>query len=247
MLSQAKWLGLSLALHLVAAGCLILWVSRAVERTPETIMVQLANCVPAEGGLRKVSHVPRPLAARPAVSAGPADRSRPGLQRQALQPAAPQVLTTTAGAEQSQVRDPPTPSAVIAPASITNRRGEDLVSDPRPLAKTIVPHAAPVAEGRPAQEAARQHYLRENYAYIRDLVTKQLAYPPLARKMRWSGKVVIAFIIAEDGSVHTIRVVESSGFPLLDKSATETVRAAAPFPKPPASAEIVLPVSFTLM
>lgn len=64
--------------------------------------------------------------------------------------------------------------------------------------------------------------------------------------MNWSGKVVLAFGIDRDGSVHALRVVRSSGFPLLDKSALETVQRSAPFPKPPRRAEIVVPVQFTL-
>jgi len=89
--------------------------------------------------------------------------------------------------------------------------------------------------------------LKEHFTYIRDFITKQLVYPPIARRMNWSGKVVVSFTIAEDGGVHAIRVVEKSGFPILDKCALETVRKAAPFPKPPVRAEIVVPINFTMM
>ncbi len=100
---------------------------------------------------------------------------------------------------------------------------------------------------RPATETVQQHYLREHFAYIRDLLRKRLVYPPLARKMGWGGRAVVTFMILEDGSVEKIRVTESCGFPLLDKCALETVIAAAPFPRPPARADITVPVNFTLV
>jgi protein TonB len=65
--------------------------------------------------------------------------------------------------------------------------------------------------------------------------------------MNWSGKVTLSFVIGEDGSVSGIRVVESSGYSLLDRSAVDAVKNVASFPKPSASAEIVMPIQFKLM
>ena len=51
---------------------------------------------------------------------------------------------------------------------------------------------------------------------------------------------VVGVTAAEDTVVPSLRfhlrVVETSGFPILDKSAAETVRNVAPFPKPPVRA-----------
>ena len=49
--------------------------------------------------------------------------------------------------------------------------------------------------------------------------------------MGWSGRVVIAFTVCEDGSVEEARVVESSGRDLLDNNAIEVLARAAPFPR----------------
>ncbi|MGE0917407.1 energy transducer TonB [Trichlorobacter lovleyi] len=73
-----------------------------------------------------------------------------------------------------------------------------------------------------------------------------LTYPQLARRRGWSGRVVLAFVVAEDGSVRSIHVKEGSGHTLLDNSAVETVKGVAPFPKPPVAAEIIMPVVFRL-
>ncbi len=72
------------------------------------------------------------------------------------------------------------------------------------------------------------------------------AYPPIARRMGWMGRVVLAFRILPDGAVANIRIVTGSSFQVLDSSAIEAVRRASPFPRPPAEAEIVVPVAYTL-
>lgn len=95
-------------------------------------------------------------------------------------------------------------------------------------------------------EKARQRYIKEHFSYIRDIITKNISYPYMARKMGWSGRVTVSFIIAENGSVKDIRIVESSGYDLLDKNAVDTVRKASPFPRPPVTAEIVVPVVYRL-
>ncbi|MDQ1330396.1 MAG: periplasmic protein TonB, partial [Thermodesulfobacteriota bacterium] len=87
-------------------------------------------------------------------------------------------------------------------------------------------------------ETSGAAYLKEHFAYIRDRITGGITYPGMARKMGWCGQVRIAFIVCEDGSVNNVRVVESSGFSLLDRNAVDTVKNAAPFPIPPVKAEI---------
>lgn len=108
------------------------------------------------------------------------------------------------------------------------------------------PAASGGGESGPA-ESAKQRYLREHFSYIRELVAKKIVYPAIARKMGWGGKAVVAFTVTEDGSADNIRLVQSSGVPILDKSALETVRRASPFPRPPVRAEIVIPVLFRLL
>jgi protein TonB len=97
-----------------------------------------------------------------------------------------------------------------------------------------------------ARAQARGRYLERHYAYIRDAIQQGISYPPMARKMGWEGKVVVAFLVLADGSVRDVRIVRGSGHPALDRGAVEAVRKAAPFPKPPAEAEIITPVVYRL-
>jgi len=96
------------------------------------------------------------------------------------------------------------------------------------------------------RETLQKRYLREHFAYIRDLIGKELRYPRQAIRMNWSGRVTVSFLVLVDGSVSDLRVSHSSGVSLLDRNALETVERAAPFPKPPVSARLVMPVDYVL-
>jgi protein TonB len=97
-----------------------------------------------------------------------------------------------------------------------------------------------------ATETLQMRYLSEHFAYIRDLIGKELRYPRQAVRMGWSGRVTVSFLVLVDGSVADPQVNHTSGVPLLDRNALETVRRAAPFPKPPISARLVMPVDYIL-
>lgn len=89
-------------------------------------------------------------------------------------------------------------------------------------------------------------YVKRNFAYIRDIIMKHLAYPVIARKMGWSGTLVVSFIIREDGNVEDVRILKSSGFDVLDKRAVETIKEVCPFPRPPVKAELRMPIVYRL-
>jgi len=105
---------------------------------------------------------------------------------------------------------------------------------------------APGSAVSAAAESAKAGYLRENFTYIRDAIMKKLSYPHMARKMGWAGKATICFVINERGEAEDIKIIESSGFAILDKNAVEAVKRALPLPKPPCRAEIIIPVVYRL-
>ena len=95
-------------------------------------------------------------------------------------------------------------------------------------------------------ETLQQRYLGEHFTYIRDLIGKKLRYPRQAIRMGWSGRAIVTFLVLVDGRVAELRVARSSGCSLLDADALETVRRAAPFPHPPVSARLLIPVDYVL-
>jgi len=65
---------------------------------------------------------------------------------------------------------------------------------------------------------------------------RALVYPSAAKRQKLRGKVQVSFVVSAGGGVGSIRIVSSSGSPVLDKAALETVRRAAPFPPIPEAA-----------
>lgn len=98
-----------------------------------------------------------------------------------------------------------------------------------------------------ALEKAKNLYLKEHFAYIRDTIMKNVAYPYIARKRGLTGKVVVSFIVCEKGFANNIKIVERSGYSILDNNAIETIKKASPFPRPPVRAEIVMPIVYKIM
>jgi protein TonB len=97
-----------------------------------------------------------------------------------------------------------------------------------------------------SEEKARMIYLKEHFGYIRNTIMKNLSYPHMARKMEWEGKVTVSFVVCENGYVENLKVLETSGFGLLDKNAVETIKKVSPFPKPPVRAELIMPIVYRL-
>jgi periplasmic protein TonB len=120
---------------------------------------------------------------------------------------------------------PPTPPAVIA----------------------SVPEAAKsAADISGSRETAQAGYISAQFSRIRDRILKNISYPPTARRMGWTGRVVVSFIVYEDGHVEDIIIKESSGFTVLDENAIRAVRESCPLPMPPVRTALVMPVLYRL-
>jgi protein TonB len=95
-------------------------------------------------------------------------------------------------------------------------------------------------------EQQRKKYLAEHFVYIRDIIEKNLTYPPLAKRKGWAGKVIVFFNVRKDGRVKDIRIIKSSGHTILDEKIIETIRKVQPFPNPPVPAGVKIILSFGL-
>ena len=81
------------------------------------------------------------------------------------------------------------------------------------------------------QEYAYAAYMRAYVARLERVGT--LNFPDEARRRNLSGAVVLTVEIRRDGSVASISTIQSSGIPVLDQAAVQTVRLAQPFPELP--------------
>jgi len=86
----------------------------------------------------------------------------------------------------------------------------------------------------------------KTFFYIRENIMKNIKYPEKARRMGWEGRVLLSFVIFENGSIHNIKVVNSSGFPVLDSSAREAIAKTTFSQKVPYRLVIVLPIEYKL-
>ena len=136
---------------------------------------------------------------------------------------------------------------------------EPLANDPAAASEETITAAAPaptvenhglVADAQATEVAERGLikglYVKVNFNHIKDNIQNRISYPRLARKMGWEGKVIVSFVVDKDGKIQEVHIVESSGFAALDKNAIATIKKAAPFPCPPVSAELVVPVIYRL-
>lgn len=85
-----------------------------------------------------------------------------------------------------------------------------------------------------------------HFSFIRDTIMQGIVYPERARRMGWEGKVVLSFSVRENGSVTDVKVVASSGFPVLDESARETISRTSFRKKVPVRLYVLLPVEYKL-
>lgn len=91
--------------------------------------------------------------------------------------------------------------------------------------------------GRPSPPA-------DPLAEIRRLIDTRKSYPGLARRRGWEGDVVVELQLDGVGAVKDVRVVERSGFGVLDRATVTAVRSAGPFPALPGKVRV--PISYRL-
>jgi len=100
--------------------------------------------------------------------------------------------------------------------------------------------------GSGGAEQLRSRYRKEHFEYIRKIIQEHIVYPPRAQLNRWQGTVVVMFCVIQSGNAKDIRIRTSSGYYMLDKHVIETIRKVEPFPKPPVTVELIIPVEYRL-
>jgi len=98
-------------------------------------------------------------------------------------------------------------------------------------------------------------YIRALNGYLNSLARRRDLYPPMARRLRLEGSLIVKFKIRADGSVDesSIRVVISSGYNVLDDGAIRIIKKYVPRfakvygKKPPRDIEVELPITFEII
>lgn len=241
-------------LHLLVAGGAVS-LAGMYHQQPEPIMIDLSIAQAEPPGRQAMGGNPG-AAPPPAASAKTPRRCARTLAATAPAPAAPpmaQAATMPATAEAAPVPTTGTQAmSMTAPAAAPSGGAAGTAAQPGQGGDGTTGGTGADVTGTgsgsrgESAETLRERYLRQHFGYIRDLINSNLRYPGRARRMGWSGALKVEFVVRVDGSVEAIRIVKSSGVPLLDCNAMETVRRSAPFPKPPVSARLIIPVEYLL-
>ena len=149
-----------------------------------------------------------------------------------------------AGSQRKLSRSSPTPATLPAPENV---RSTAFGINPMSRQKTVQTGNQQKAEQHARQsENEGKRFLDNNFDYIRKLVLQNLTFPTAARKMGWTGKILVQFTIRNDGEVADIAILSSSGHDQLDDNVISAIQRTSPFPKPPVQAQLILPISYSL-
>ena len=193
---------------------------------------------------------PQPLAQQTAASTTERPASPVMPESNPLQPLIPLQSTahTTQPAEpvRQEIREPivTDASSIVNPAPASTTVSEESsaratsLSTPSAILEPIepavqVPAPAQMATVSPLPSNAQT---KPDYGWLTEVISRRVEelrhYPASARLDTAEGKVVVKFVIHEDGSIGEAEVFQSSGRPDLDKAALETLRQATPLHLP---------------
>ncbi|HTD28041.1 MAG TPA: energy transducer TonB [Xanthomonadaceae bacterium] len=180
-------------------------------------------------GEPQMADVPKP---DPGIAPRPLQAQNPPPQPDAAQ----RLLTTTSATTNVA---PPQEAQPVSELPLPT--GRDLTEQSMEMARLTaeLQRTQQLYAKRPRKKffsASTQEY--EYAAYMRAYVARlervgTLNFPDEARRRNLSGSAVLTVEIRRDGSVASIDTIQSSGIPLLDQAAVQTVRLAEPFPELP--------------
>jgi protein TonB len=191
------------------------------------------------GGEDEKARRPRDTQAGLIPLAEPGQAPMPMQQQATEQPPPPQdrVLTSSRGelpAPASQPLQPP-PETELPPVSAAQAQRD---AEMARLAAEVYLRSEEYAK-RPIRKFVSASTREYAYAtYLRAWVDRaervgNLNYPNEARRRRLGGQVVASVGVRRDGSVESVRILRSSGTPLLDAAVEQMVYLAEPFPPLP--------------
>jgi protein TonB len=250
---QAQGLQLSLLIHaLVILGVLGLSLLAGTSRRPVVIDFDLEKSIPAppppvqksqEAPPLKAAGPTTPKVLQPAIPQVPREEPRPQAATETLK--ALETSPTWIHSTSDLTVPTDNPGVPNVPGGLGKAEGKGGISGTT-LGSGRGAGGGGGASETQAGEKAKSRYLAEHFAFIRDKILQNVVYPPLARRLGWQGKVVLAFIINPNGTIKEPQIVQGSGHEVLDQNALEALKGSLPFPQPPVEARITIPIVYKL-
>ncbi|OZB58018.1 MAG: energy transducer TonB [Thiomonas sp. 13-66-29] len=189
----------ALLLEAALIGAVAWWSSRTAP-TPPPPPMQIVLDAPKPAPKTVAPPAPKPPELKPIPKPVVKPLPKPVVHQAEPRPVQPPLPTP---APQPKLEEPPAPA---------------------PDTKPAMPVAALTPPAPPAPDVASIKATFE--AALRSAIQAAVRYPQAARLMRMTGRTLVAFSFT-DGRVSALRVVSSSGAPLLDSAAIAAVRDAA--------------------
>jgi periplasmic protein TonB len=135
--------------------------------------------------------------------------------------------------------------------SLQDKTLEDFLSQKQPINKEILNELQKLyGEEYDKFTNVQKAYLEKNlnnFQTITQRVLNRLGYPPLAAKLKIGGVNIIEFMFHPDGSITGLRVIDSSGYAVLDDYSLELIEIAyKDYPKPQTSTKLRFNVQYRL-
>ena len=135
--------------------------------------------------------------------------------------------------------------------SLQDKTLEDFLSQKQPINKEILNELQKLyGEEYDKFTKVQKAYLEKNltnFQTITQRVLNRLGYPPLAAKLKIGGVNIIEFMFHPDGSITGLRVIDSSGYAVLDDYSVELIEIAyKDYPKPQTSTKLRFNVQYRL-
>jgi len=249
----ASALLLSTAAHALLIWGVADWRPRADQPAPPRVVEVRLISLPAPVAVAAApatppAPAPAPAAATPApvVQAKPVPQpvSKPAKVRSE----APRLVRKTPKPVSPIAPPAPAPAAPTMDTAPT----EAVALAPAAAPSSTVAESAITASTRQAPAISAPD--PDALAHYRDALGQHLAglqrYPRVAAMRGWEGEVVVRMVVARKGQLVSARVLQSSGYSVLDESALQLVRDAGPLPPPPNAGdgelEITVPVRYRL-
>lgn len=113
-----------------------------------------------------------------------------------------------------------------------------------------------LSQGRPDQfktppkkEEDINGYLKELIRYLNQQARERDLYPPIAKRLKIEGEVIVRVTINEDGTIeeNSISIIEASGYNILDRGAIDILKKLQPYKKPPKKITVEIPIVFQII
>ncbi|MCX2683434.1 energy transducer TonB [Campylobacter sp. MIT 21-1685] len=128
----------------------------------------------------------------------------------------------------------------------------------KPIKKSVERKFQPPPQAQNFSEKIQQvskevqvfQYGKEDNPFLREIKTaidKSRNYPRQAIKMRIQGRVVVEFLWKEEQILSEVKIIQSSGYRILDDNALQTIQLASKhFPPHNSDARIKIPIEYSL-